>query len=257
VESRCVRLRALFATGAVVAGALFFGWKEAFSPWGVEWFIVALAAVYGIAGLALQVRSMIAQVLVRGALWLAVLPVSLFTVESIAEGRLPETSMLSTVVLVGAALALSRPLLDTERARRALAPTQCRSLFLASAVSSSSAGLLTLFISILDHNSALGLIPLSALLLATAIGIVRMRAWSILTGALSLPIALLLSATLGVMPSIVIVAPSILLLATLLHARSKAARSATSSTSCSCQPSFVSAAKVVRESTLSPSAVAE
>jgi hypothetical protein len=152
----------------------------------IEWALLASAGVVAAAGIGLARRSMATQVLSRGAAWAVLAPSALVTVVSLASGH-PEWTAAAFAAGSGGALLLARPMLDTAEARAEFAPSSFRKWLFAGATASVTAGLFSGLFGLdglrWHTGTAIALLALSLSLLASAIGVVRMRAWGILLGA--------------------------------------------------------------------------
>jgi hypothetical protein len=130
------------------------------------------------------------QVLSRGVAWVVCLPALAGVLESLLYGRLPDSGASGFALSTGAALLLSWPNLQTDEARREFAPVAYRRTFLAGAVASAAAGTVAALGGLGNlvwgqTSEGLPLLALSAVMLATTVGVVRMRAWGVLLGVLT------------------------------------------------------------------------
>jgi hypothetical protein len=150
-------------------------------------------------GVGLAKRSMAAQVLSRGTAWTVLAPAALVTAISMFGGHTDLTAA-AFAVATGGALVLARPMLDTAEARAEFAPSSFRRWLFAGATASVSAGLVSGLFALdglrWQPGSAIALFGLSFSLLASAIGVVRMRAWGILLGALTSILTLVTAAVM-------------------------------------------------------------
>jgi hypothetical protein len=187
--------RRLAASGALIATAAGVAAIGLHDLRWIEWSLVASSAVLGVAGVGLARRSMVGQVLSRAAAWLVFAPAAVVTVVSTFVGNHPDLTGAALAVGSGAALFLARPMLNTPEARAEFAPSRFRSWLLAGATASTATGMLASFIG-LDalsrawawsgsYDSASALLVLGIALIASAYGVVRLRAWGILLGALT------------------------------------------------------------------------
>lgn len=173
---------ALIATaGGLAANAVhYFHW--------VEWGLLACSGVVAAAGVGLSRRSMAAQVLARGAAWTVLAPAALVTAFSLFSGHLDPTAT-ALAAGSGGALLLARPMLHTKEANAEFAPSSFRRWLLAGATASVGAGLVTGLFALdglrWHAGAAIALLVLSLSLLASALGVVKMRAWGILLGGLT------------------------------------------------------------------------
>lgn len=190
------------------------------SHWGVEWGLLAFAGAVGLAGVGLARRSMTAQVLSRGMAWTVLAPSVLVTVFSFSGGH-PEWVAAALTAGSGGALLLARPMLHTAEARKEFAPSSFRRWLLAGATAAAGAGIVSGVFG-LDAvkwhiGTAVPLLALALSLLGSAVGVVRMRAWGILLGALTSAVALVtalvlhnaagLALMLAAIPGIMLILP--------------------------------------------------
>lgn len=169
---------AMLATSGIVAAEAIGSFTRA--P-------LAFAGVLALAGFGMTRRSLVAQVLSRSAAWLVLLPSLVVSGASFLHGSIPPIEVLGLAASTGAALALTRPMLHDDEARAAFAPKAYRSWFLAGSTASSAVAIIAGGISMvaLGREPAMGLAfgALSLSLLASAIGVLRMRSWGVLLGA--------------------------------------------------------------------------
>jgi len=184
--------RRLAASGALIATAAGVAAIGLHDLHWIEWSLVASSGVLGAAGIGLARKSMVAQVLSRGAAWLVFAPATLVTVLSTLLGHHPDLTGAALTVGSGAALLLARPMLHTPEARAEFAPSRFRSWLLAGATASTATGMLvgaigldTLSRAWQSTGAAAALVALGVALIASAYGVVRLRAWGILLGALT------------------------------------------------------------------------
>jgi hypothetical protein len=168
------------AVGLAVSGILEQDFRD------LRWGLIGLAAVTGIASVALLRRTVLAQVMARGLSWLLFLPVAAGVVESLLEGRLPPAAPSALLASVGASLLLARPNLGTAEAHREFSPVAYRRTFMAGAIAAATVGLAAgagwLGDLAFGDRADLWLGALSAAMLATTLGVVRMRAWGVVLG---------------------------------------------------------------------------
>jgi len=189
--------RRLAASGALVvtaAGVAAIGLHDL--QW-IEWSLVASAGVVGVAGVGIARRSMVAQIFSRAVAWTVFAPAAIVAVVSTLVGHNPELTAAALAAGSGGALILARPMLHTAEAKVEFAPSRFRSWLMAGATASTAAagitGLIGLdFLYRASHGStnysfaaAAAFLMLSGSLAASAFGVVRMRSWGILLGALT------------------------------------------------------------------------
>jgi hypothetical protein len=227
---RLASAAALVATGAGIAAVAVHD-----RHW-IEWGLLGVAGVVGVAGVGLSRRSIVAQVLSRATAWVVLVPTALVTAVSTLGNHSPEPAALALAAGSAAALALARPMLHTEEARREFAPNAFRRWLLAGATASAATGM----VSAMAGLDMIGWRPATALALATvglalvaaAIGVARMRAWGILLGGLTSFVALasglVLHDAAGFVLSLAAVPGLMLLLPVLVAKRDRARANATS-----------------------------
>ncbi len=146
----------------------------------------------GIVGGALLLgsRRVVAQIVGRGVGWALLVP-ALFTIATeAARGYRPGLFVIAVACATAAPLALARPMLETKEAKAEFAPAGSRNSLLFSATIAVAASLLISTIALLvganaSHavGSALALGVEAVALLASGIGVARMRSWGIFLGA--------------------------------------------------------------------------
>ncbi len=168
------------AVGLAVSGVLEQDFRD------LRWGLIGLGAVTGAASVALLRKSVLPQVMARGVSWLLFLPVAAGVLESLLDGRLPPAWPMALLASVGASLLLARPHLSTPEASREFAPIAYRRTFLAGAIAAATVGLGAgagwMGDLLFGGREAMGLGVLSAAMLASTLGVVRMRSWGVLLG---------------------------------------------------------------------------
>jgi hypothetical protein len=171
------RLLASLSLGASAVGfATMAGWDKA---------VVIFTGCVALGALALGRRSVSSQVFGRSVAWLILAPSAIGVGDALWHGRLPDGYAALLAVTSAAALVLARPALHTAEARAEFDPARYRRLFLAGAVSAGMTGLAAAFFALEAmwwgaHGPGLAFGALAAALLASAAGVVRMRAWGVL-----------------------------------------------------------------------------
>lgn len=191
--------RRLLGSAALVATAGGMAAIAVHDRQWIEWALLASAGVVAAGGVGLAKRSMAVQVLARGAAWTVLAPTALITLVSMFAGHTDLTAA-AFAVGSGGALVLARPMLDTAEAHAEFAPSSFRKWLFAGATASVSAGLVGGLFALdglrWHPATAVALLGLSLSLLASAIGVVRMRAWGILLGALTSVVTLVAAAAM-------------------------------------------------------------
>lgn len=203
----------------------------------IEWGLLAYSGAVAAAGLGLARRSVPVQVLSRATAWTVLVPSVLVTLFSFGNGH-PEWMAAALAASSGGALLLARPMLRTPEAQAEFAPSSFRRWLLASATASVGsaivAGLLGLDALRWHPLSAIPLLGLALAQVASAMGVVRMRAWGILLGGLTSIVTLVtalfmhdaagLALALASIPGFMLVLPVLIA----KHQRTKAEASASS-----------------------------
>ena len=149
--------------------------------------VLGAAGVVGLAAVGLSRRSVLAQVFSRGIAWVVLTPMILGVAEALGHGRLPDAHTVFFATTSASALVLARPALHTDAAKVEFGPVAYRRPFLAGAVASVMTGAAAGLFAVeqlawrpLGHGLALA--ALATALLASAVGVVRMRSWGVLLG---------------------------------------------------------------------------
>jgi hypothetical protein len=152
---------------------------------------------YALGGMALAAavlslrKSIASQSIARAAVWATFLPNAFVTLLLLPMGHAPPLRVVLEMALALAALVVARPVLSTERARAEFAPVALRPWFLASAIGTMATGVvLGLLARSFAHfhelrHDAIGLAALAVPLFVAGIGVLRMRAWGVVLGALA------------------------------------------------------------------------
>jgi hypothetical protein len=147
----------------------------------------AVAALVGVGAVGFARRSVLAQVLSRGIAWVVLAPMLLGVAESLAQGRLPDAHTVFFTATSAGALLLARPTLHTDAAKAEFSPVDYRRTFLAGSVASVMTSVVAAMFAAeqlewVNRGNGLALLALSGALLASAVGVVRMRSWGVLLG---------------------------------------------------------------------------
>jgi len=147
--------------------------------------VLGLVALVAAGALALGRRGVLPQVAGRSVAWLVLLPASVGVAEAARWGHLPDARTALFAASSTLALLLARPALHTPEARAEFAPVRHRRLFLAGAVAAGMTGLSAALFAVGAMlwgapGAAVGIGLLGASLMASAYGVVRMRAWGVL-----------------------------------------------------------------------------
>jgi len=188
------RIRRLAASTSVVGGAAYLFFHARASGW-LSSEIIAFVALLGLAGVGLSRRGVLTQVLARGATWLLALPMLAMMIYAAFHGRTPDATVITLAASTGTGLFLARPMLHTEDARAEFAPVRFRRWLLgagAMAIMTSLGTAMAAYEVLVAHQWSAGLyyLAMTASLIASAVSVVRMRAWGIFLGALTCVAAL-------------------------------------------------------------------
>ena len=185
----------LGAAGIIAKEAITFGYG-----WPL---LLSFAAVVGAGGIGITRRSLVPQILSRGAAWILLLPAMFVTGFALADGQAPPLEVAGLGLATGAALLLARPMLHTREAREQFSPRVFRRWLLAGSTSTAATACVTGAIALTSltlHGprwSSVALAALAASLFASAIAVVRMRSWGIFLGGLTSLIVLVTGLVLG------------------------------------------------------------
>jgi len=168
----------------------------------------------------------------RAIVWAALLPNFYVTVLLLlAMGHAPPLRTIVEMALAVGALVVTRPLLATERARSQFAPLALRPWFLASAIGAMATGItLARLAQSFSHfpmlaRDTIGLAVLAVPLVVAGAGVIRMRAWGVVLGALtargSIPIVSWMRDSLLTLPVLLACAPAALMPALVVAARTR------------------------------------
>jgi hypothetical protein len=157
--------------------------------------MLAVAALIGVGAAGLARRSVLSQVLSRGIAWMVLTPMLVGLADSLGHGRLPDAHTVFFATTSAGALLLGRSALHTDAAKAEFPPVAYRRVFLAGAVASVMAGVVAAFFAAEQlewrgGGHGVALVALSAALLASAVGVIRMRAWGVLLGMVTSVVAL-------------------------------------------------------------------
>jgi hypothetical protein len=169
--------------------------------------LIALLAGFGAAALGLSRRSVMAQVFSRGVAWLVFAPTMIGFLFILLGWNRFELSIAGLAAASGASLLLARPVLHTKSAHSEFGPVAYRRIFLAGAVSSVAAFVMSALLALdsgWNHaGRAFALAGISFGLIASAVGVLRMRGWGVfLAGLTSFASLVAASVTIGAPESI-------------------------------------------------------
>jgi|GEM_PF-2206534 len=192
--------RRLAGSAALLATAAGLGTIAVHDLHWIEWALLGCSGVVAVAGVGLARRSLLTQVLSRATAWLVFAPAAMVTaVSAVVSHSHVDLVAAGLAATSGAALLLARPMLHTAEAKATFAPVGYRRWLLAASTAASAAGLTAGMIAFDmmrwsgDRAAGLAIGALGVSLLASAVGVLRMRAWGILLGAAT-SIATLLAA---------------------------------------------------------------
>lgn len=198
----------------------------------IEWSLLAFSGMVAAAGVGLARTSLVGQVLSRATAWIVLVPSALVTAFTLAGSHSPDLAATALTVGSGGALLLARPMLHTAKARADFDPTSYRSWLFASATASAFGGILTGMLALDSFRWAgFGAMPvavtaLALAMLASAVGVVRMRGWGLLLGAATSAVTLLAALALHDVSSLAVAMAAVpgmmMALPILLASRSRA-----------------------------------
>jgi len=187
-DSRARRLAVAGCTSllASAGGFVYLGVRHL--DW-MDWRSVAFGGGLAAAAVGLTRKNVITQVLSRAMAWIVFAPMALVTVVEASRGRF-DGGIAAFAATSGLALLLSRPMLSTDDAKAAFAPSKFRRAFLSASTASMTVGLITGIVAfeLLAMGTWAGGLALGALgtaMLGAAIGVLRMRGWGIALGLLT------------------------------------------------------------------------
>lgn len=164
-----------------------------------EWMNLAFAGLLIAGGFGLTAKNLSLQILSRGMAAIVAAPIGVAGVLMAIGGHV-EPITLTVAGFTAAALALSRPALNTKEARAEFNPLRFRRTLLAGSTATAATAYATggIVLELLAHRGLFNGLTMSfgaltLALLGSAVGVVRMRAWGVLLGTLT-SVLLLLSA---------------------------------------------------------------
>jgi hypothetical protein len=195
------RGRRLAAGASLLATSGGFVWL-ALTSWFLDWRTLAFAGGLAAASFGLTRKNVIGQVMSRGLAWIVFAPAAVVMAVELMKGRLFEPALTGLGIASGLALFLSRPMLDSDEARAQFAPSKFRRSFLAACTATMTIGLVTGMVAweMLWSHMILGGIGLAALgtsMLASSLGVLRMRGWGIALATLNAIVSLVAGAVVG------------------------------------------------------------
>lgn len=197
------RGRRLAAGASLLASAGGFVWLAlANAPSWIEWRGLAFGAALAVAAVGITRKNVFAQVAGRGLAWIVFAPCAVVMAVELLRGRLMEPALTAFGLASGLALFLARPMLDSDVARAEFAPSKFRRSFLAACTAAVSTGLVTGMVAWemlgqAEVLSGIGLAALGTSMLASAVGVLRMRGWGIALATLNAIVSLVAGATVG------------------------------------------------------------
>jgi hypothetical protein len=198
------RGRRLAAAASLLGSAGAFVWLGLHYRHSVDLSAPALAFGAGLAAasVGLTRKNLFAQIMSRGLAWVLFAPCAVVTIVEVLKGRLNDPAPVAFALSSGAALLLASPMLRSEEARAAFAPSKFRRSFLAACTSAVTIGLVTGMVAweMLWWNQPASGVALGALgtsMIASAFGVLRMRGWGIALAALNAIISFVAGALVG------------------------------------------------------------
>jgi hypothetical protein len=209
------RGRRLAAGASLFAAAGGFVWLALENaPSWIEWRSLAFGAALAGASVGLTRKNVTAQIMSRGLAWIVFAPCAVVMVVELMRGRLTEPALTAFGMASGLALFLARPMLNGAEAREQFAPTKFRRSFLAACTATVTTGLVTGMVAweLLWHHQILGGLGLAALgasMLASALGVLRMRGWGIALATVNAILSLVAGALVGDAPGFALAATAL------------------------------------------------
>jgi hypothetical protein len=192
--TRASAVKRVLASASLGAAAVGIGSvAREFEHWDRS--VLGVAALVGVAAVGLGRRSVLSQVLSRGVAWVLLTPMLVGLADALGHGRLPDAYTVFFATTSASALLLARPALHTDEAKAEFSPVAYRRTFLAGAVAAVMAGMVVLLFAAeqliwRQSGHGLALAVFGSAFLASAVGVVRMRSWGVLLGALTALVAL-------------------------------------------------------------------
>lgn len=195
------RGRRLAAGASLLATAGGFAWLGVRHFDWIDWHMLAFAGSVAVAAVGLTRKNIVAQVLSRSMAWMVLLPTGVVAAVEAMRGHL-DPGVAAFAATSGAALLLARPMLHSEEARAAFHPHKFRRTFLAACTVASTIALvvgMTAYEGLRSGHfvEGIGLGALAASIVASAVGVLRMRAWGIALAALSALVSLVSAMVVG------------------------------------------------------------
>lgn len=183
------RARRLAAGASLLATAGGFAWLGVRHGSWIDWHTLAFAGGLAVAAVGLTRKWLVGQVLSRAMAWVVLAPTAAVAIVEALRDHF-DSGVAAFAATSGAALLLARPMLHTEEARASFAPSKFRRSFLAA---STAAATIALVLGIVGYeglrsahySAGLGIGMLATSILASAIGVLRMRGWGIALAALT------------------------------------------------------------------------
>lgn len=175
--------------GAAVATLGMAGYFARLAVDGPRPMPIAIAATLGLSSALFLQRGLLGQIAARASTWLVFAPSAMIVLGSLRHGSM-QPGILGLAAAGGTALLLARPMLWTEEARRTFAPRLYRRLFLAGTTATASAAIGAAAFSLLGVAFESPLmagfnLAVAIALFASVVGVLRMRTWGLLLGAVT------------------------------------------------------------------------
>lgn len=195
------RVRRLAAGASLLASAGGFAWLGLRHGTWIDWHTLAFAGGLAVAAFGLTRKWLVGQVLSRAMAWIVLAPTAAVTTIELLRGHL-EPGAAAFAATTGAALLLARPMLHGDEARAAFNPSKFRRSFLAASTAAATIAIVLGMVAYegLRHGevaSGLGIGMLATSILASAVGVLRMRGWGIALAALSSIVSLVAGMLVG------------------------------------------------------------
>ncbi len=193
--------RRLAAGVSLLATAGGFAWLGVRHGSWVDWHALAFAGGLVVAAVGLTRKWLVGQVLSRAMAWVVLAPTGAIATIEALRGHF-DAGVTAFAATSGAALLLARPMLHTAEARAAFAPSKFRRSFLAA---STAAATIAIVLGMVGYEglrsghyaAGLGIGVLATSILASAVGVLRMRGWGIALAALTSIVSLVSAMFVG------------------------------------------------------------
>lgn len=195
------RARRLAAGASLLATAGGFAWLGVRHGSWFDWHTLAFAGGLAVAAFGLTRKWLVGQIVSRAMAWVVLAPTAAVATVEALRGHV-DAGISAFAATSAAALLLARPMLHTKEARATFSPSKFRRAFLAA---STAATTIAIVLGIVAYEglrageiaAGLGLGMLATSILASAVGVLRMRGWGIALAALTSIVSLVAGLVVG------------------------------------------------------------